>query len=473
VLSGVQKGSVVCCLCRNIVEGYALLVGCSKIGAIFAPLNFRSPPAELKQVLQNYQPVVVFYDAEYAPHVDEMRAALEDRILWKDIRLDAEFIADRSSPRSYRPKISTDDTCWICSTSGSTGRAKGVMLSQRNTLAGVINFIAETKMSDRDVYLRAGAIFHVGLFTPIAAWLTGARVVVTNFEARRALALLEEEGVTSLIAPGTILKLLVEEQERKARPLHLRLIIGGAAPLSASLAKRAVKAFGCEVAQIYGQTECTLMGTYLTTDDYCAGFAENADANAKIRLESGGRASPSCAVAILDDNWRRLPSREVGEVALSGANVMQGYWRESELTAATLKDGWLRTGDIGYVDENGYVFLLDRKKDMIISGAENVYSVQVETVIAAHPDVAEVAVIGIPDAHWGELVTAIIVPRADNVLHQQAVIDFCRGKLAGYKIPKRVEFRADLPRGSGGRKIDKAALKREFWGETNRMVHGI
>lgn len=299
-------------------------------------------------------------------------------------------------------------------------------------------------------------MFHVVLAAPVAYWMQGARTVIINFDPVTALRVIEEQQVTRLIATGTIFKALVQEQERAPRATVLRTIDFGGAPLPESLARRAATAFGCEIGQIYGQSEATLLTTYLPPAAYTVAW----NGTGPDRTPSVGRAVPGVELRILDEHGHPLPVGGVGEVAVRRPGVMREYWADSDRTAAVLRGGWLRTGDLGLLDVDGYLHLRDRLKDVIITGGENVYSSEVELVLAQHAGVADVAVVPVPDEHWGEIVGAVVVPVSGSVLDPDALGAFCRARLAGYKQPRLFFFRREVPRLPTG-KIAKSQLRDE------------
>ena len=477
---GIQKGDRVCFLGRNCLEVFHVLFACSKIGALYVPLNYRLALPEIVQVLEDCRPKVFLAHLEYADTLSSLKSDfdLESVELWLVAGIGAS--SERSleaallsvPPRRYFPAIQSDDPSWVCYTGGTTGRGKGVLLSHKNMIAGASNFIITCEIAATDVYLVAGALFHIALAVPFAYWLAGGKVVLTNFQPDTALGLIVREGVTQMVCTGTIFKMLIEAKERTPVETKLRLMFCGGAPVSPEIVNRASTAFRCRISQIYGQTECTLMATYLYSQDYAAAFAAPEGTPAAKRLHSVGRAAPMCLIAIVDDSMNELPAGQVGEIAVRGDPVMLAYANMPEQTAETLVNGWLRTGDLGYMDEDAYVYLVDRKKDMIITGGENVYSQEVELVLISHPAVSEAVVLGIPDDHWGERVIALVVPAAASKPDPEELRTFCRERLAGYKVPKRVEFREGFPRLPTG-KIAKGDLRKEFWGEKRKQIHGI
>jgi long-chain acyl-CoA synthetase len=477
---GIRKGDRVCFLGRNCLEVFHVLFACSKIGALYVPLNYRLALPEIVQVLEDCRPKAFLAHLEYADALASLKSGygLEFVRLWliagaaaaDERSLDA--VLENLSPRRYFPVIQSDDPSWVCYTGGTTGRGKGVLLSHKNMVAGAFNFIVTCEIVSTDVYLVAGALFHIALAVPFAYWLAGGKVVLTNFQPDTALGLIAREDVTQMVCTGTIFKMLIEAMERAPVETRLRLMFCGGAPVSPEIVQRAGSAFRCRISQIYGQTECTLMATYLYPRDYAAAFAAADGTPEAKRLHSVGRAAPMCLIAILDDSLKELPAGHVGEIAVRGDAVMLGYANMPEQTADTLVEGWLRTGDLGYMDEDAYIYLVDRKKDMIITGGENVYSQEVELVLIAHSAVSEAVVLGIPDDHWGEQVIALVVPATGSNPDPEQLRAFCRERLAGYKVPKRIEFRDGFPRLPTG-KIAKGDLRKQFWGEKPRQIHGI
>lgn len=477
--SGIQKGDRVCFLGRNCIEIFHILFACSKIGALYVPLNYRLTIPEIVQVLEDCSPKAFIAHFEYAAILTELKSGhkLDTILIW--LVAAAPKTADHSldealcgvPPRQYFPAISADDPSWVCYTGGTTGRGKGVLLSHRNMIAGAFNFVITCGIIASDVYLVAGALFHIALAVPFAYWLAGGKVILTNFQPDASLELIVRYGVTQMVCTGTIFKMLIEAMERAPVDTKLRLMFCGGAPVSPEIVQRAGSTFRCPISQIYGQTECTLMATYLYPEDYTRAFAAPGGTPEAKRLHSVGRAAPMCLVSIVDEAMNELPIGSVGEIVIRGDVVMCGYANMAEYTAETLRDGWLRTGDLGYMDDDAFVYLVDRKKDMIITGGENVYSQEVELVLVAHPDVGEAVVIGVPDPHWGEQVVALVVPTEGATPVPEALSAFCRERLAGYKVPKRIEFREAFPRLPTG-KVAKGDLRSHFWAQTKR-IHGI
>jgi long-chain acyl-CoA synthetase len=352
------------------------------------------------------------------------------------------------------------DLCGIYYTAGTTSKSKGVMLSHRNLLSNAINAIAGLGFTDRSIYLHSAPMFHLadGTSTFAVTWMGGAHAFVPRFDAHDCLTTIERERVSDAQFVPTMIKGLIDACEQRAYDLSsLRQILYGASPIPDPHLRRAIELLpGCRFVHGYGMTETSSIGTLLDPRYTTLAGPEAA------RRRSCGQAGLLVEVRVVDEQDRELPAGGIGEVVMRGPNVMMGYWNKPAETAAALRDGWMHSGDLGYLDEDGFLFLVDRLKDMIKTGGENVFSVEVEGVIAQLPEVAECAVIGIPDDTWGETVHAVVVPRPGRRLDAAAVIAHCRGQLAGYKCPKTVEIRAEPLPLSGTGKILKRSLREPY-----------
>lgn len=475
---GVHHGDRVALLARNRPNCVEALFGCAKVGIVYAPLNYRFVADEIVYVLQDSGAEVLLCDVEYA---DVVRSLL-DRVptithvvgfgAGHGFELDYEELlaaASAEQPIAERP-VDLDDVCWICYTGGTTGMSKGVMLTHRNNFAQIANLAIADRVQHDDVYLVNGALFHVVLNMALPYWYVGGTVVVMDFTPEGCLDLIEQHRVTKTVPVATMLNLLVDLQRREPRDLSSLVLMGcGGAPISPDTVRVAAAAFGCQFVQYFGQTEAAHHFTYLSPEDYARGFAVDADEVERQRLFSGGRAQHLCLTKVVDADDNEVDVGTVGEVCGWGPNVMKGYWNKPELTNETLKGGWLHTGDLGYLDDDGYVYVVDRKKDMIVSGGENVFSTEVEKALYQHDAVLEAAVIGIPDATWGEAVTAFVVLREGSVVDEDELRTHCRALIAHYKVPKSVRFIDALPKAATG-KIQKAALRNQYWPADGRRV---
>lgn len=355
-----------------------------------------------------------------------------------------------------------DDLAGIFYTGGTTGFPKGVMLSHTNLLSSALAFIKPSGYDGHSAFLHVTPMFHLSDLSNLLtiSMVGGVHVVLPRFEPKAVLAEVEKCRVTHLPAVPTMLGLLLDCPEWDQFKLDsLRTVIYGGASFTESLLLRALDRLkGRAFVQCYGQTELAPIATILETEFHVV-LGEGAG-----KLKSAGRPTILTEVQIVDPEGKPLPSGAVGEIAVSGPNVMLGYWNEPEESARVLVDGWLRTGDAGYEDDDGFIYVVDRIKDMIISGGENVYSAEVEGALAKHPAVETCAVIGVPDPDWGEAVTAVVVLRDGHDVDEQDLIKFCRNFIAGYKCPRTVRFRQQpLPLSAAG-KVLKRELRSEYAG---------
>ncbi|MEQ8992794.1 MAG: long-chain fatty acid--CoA ligase, partial [Pseudomonadales bacterium] len=362
-----------------------------------------------------------------------------------------------------------DDLAALFYTGGTTGRSKGVMLSHANFLSNSMTALVNLGVREHSVHLHVSPLFHVAggsrVFTTTVAG--GTHAVIPRFEPALFLDALERYGVTVTVVVPTMLNALLQFPDLDRYDLsRLELLTYGASPMPEELLRQAMARLpGVRFLQSYGMTELSPVATCLPPRYH---VFDGPDAG---RIRSAGQAVYNADVAIFDADDRPLPPGAVGEVCVRGPMVMQGYWQQPELTAQTLRGGWMHTGDAGYLDDEGFLFLVDRVKDMIISGGENVYSAAVENVIYQFPGIHECAVIGVPSEQWGEAVHAIVVPRPGAEIDTAALLAHCRTQLAGYECPKSVDVvAAELPK-SGAGKILKTELRAPFWQGQTRSIH--
>jgi long-chain acyl-CoA synthetase len=480
---GAVQGDKVMLLARNRIECVEAFFACAKIGVVYSPINWRFAPAEIEYVLDDSGCAILLCDTQYAETIRDMRQGGQTAGVQTVIGFgpghgfDHDYetlLAGQEVSEPPVPEIAFDDVCWVCYTGGTTGMSKGVMLTHRNNFVQCIHLGIADRARHEDVYLVTGALFHVVLNMALAYWFLGCHVVIMDFTPDVCLDLIERHRVTKTVPVATMLNLLMEAQRARPRDLSSLILCGtGGAPINPDVVRRASAEWHCDFVQYFGQTEAAHHFTYLSADDYARGLAPGATETEKRRLASGGRAQHCNVMRIVDDQDNVLPPGTVGEICARGPNVMAGYWNKPELTAETLRGGWLHTGDLGYLDEDGYVYVVDRKKDMIVSGGENVYSSEVEAVFYRMPEVLECAVIGVPDDRWGEAVQAFVVRARDSAGSDDQVcarlLDTAREYLAAYKVPKSISFIDALPKSPTG-KIQKAVLREEFWGGRERRV---
>ncbi len=351
------------------------------------------------------------------------------------------------------------DLLAIFYTGGTTGRSKGVMLSHGNVAYVAMAGLAEGVYGTDEIYLHTSPSFHIaGAMNVFQAFITASRnVILPRFDAGAALAAIATEGVTqSLLVPTMIGMILDHPSFPDTDTSSVRRILYGAAPMTESLLDRAMAAFSqAEFIQLYGMTETASNACILHSSEFTPPDGK------RLRSRSVGRAIVGSEVGIFGPAGDPLPPDEVGEIAIRGPGVMLGYWNRPDATAAAIKGGWMHTGDGGSMDAEGYVFLADRIKDMIISGGENIYSLEVEAVLVRHPSVRQCAVIGIPHPVWGEAVHAIVTLHDGQPFDERALVDFCRSTLSGYKLPRSIEHRDELPLTAAG-KVVKRDLRAPF-----------
>jgi len=371
----------------------------------------------------------------------------------------------RAVAREWR----ADDMVQLYYTSGTTGRPKGVMLSQRNVTENAKHAVMIMHFTGQDVWIHAAPMFHLadawGCWT--ISWLGGRHVFMREFNPQGYLELVQRERVTvSLLVPTMINFIVNHPGVESYDTSSLRLIAFGASPMPVDRLKAAMRVLQCGFSQLYGMTETAPFCTQLTPEDTVIDGPEHM----VRRLSSCGREIPGVQVRVVHEDGSDVAPGEVGEIVMRGPNVMLGYWKLPDVSAETLRGGWMHSGDMATVDEEGYIFIVDRKKDMIITGGENVYSTEVEDALYKHPAVLEAAVIGVPDERWGERVHAVVVLKPGQQAAPNELSEFCRRHIAGFKIPRSFEFVEALPK-TGSGKIQKAGIREAHWQGYERRVH--
>jgi long-chain acyl-CoA synthetase len=424
-------------------------------GRVFVDLNFRLSQDELAFMVQDAGVDVLVADAE--------RLDVASR-LGPDVLAEDEWDALAAGTPVGPPGCDGGALAAISYTGGTTGRPKGVMLSHENLLANARHNLIATGHTADDVWLHFCPMFHVAGTANVLActWVGARQVVLPRFEPGVVLAAIERERATHAVFVPTMLAMLLEHPDFGSTDLSsLRHIQYAASPISPDLQRRVIEAFDCDVAQFYGMTEAAPTVSHLTPQDHRAGE----------RLRSMGTPVPGVQVDVRGPLGEPLAPGEIGELWIRGPNIMRGYWNRPDATADVLVDGWYRSGDVAYADERGYLFMVDRAKDMIITGGENVYSIEVESVLVEHPVVREAAVFGVPHERWGEAVHAVVVLEAGGrEVDPNTLIEHCRERIAGFKVPRSLEIREEsLPR-SGAGKVLKSTLREPFWHGRGRQV---
>lgn len=474
---GVKHGDNVALVQYNYPEMLESIFACFKAGYGTVPINFRLHPSEFAFIIDHSEAKAVIVSPEFneaimgirsriprARHLITLSGAAGDL-------LDYEKLISAESDQWKDVYVKPDDLAWLFYTSGTTGLPKGAMLTHRNLLAMTMNFYADIcpGLGPDDVILHAAPLSHgSGLYALPNIGKAAANVILESksFDPELIFKTIEEYRVTNMFAAPTMVKLMAESPAAdRYDHSSLRAINYGGAPMLVEDLKEAMVKLGPCLVQLFGQAESPMTITYLPHRDHVLEGTPKQIG----RLASAGFARTDVEVKIFDPDDKELPPGEMGEIVTQSDLVMKGYWRNPEATAETLRNGWLHTGDVGYMDEGGYLFIMDRSKDMIISGGENIYPREIEEVLVRHPAVREVAVIGVPDAKWGEAIKAVVSLTPGQSTTEEELIAFCKANIASYKKPKSVDFVDELPKNNYG-KILKRELRATYWKGKERKV---
>ncbi|NUU22355.1 MAG: long-chain fatty acid--CoA ligase [Streptomycetaceae bacterium] len=453
---GVGRGDVVALLLYNRPEFLEAVYAANRIGAVFLPLNYRLSEDEWQYILGHARARAIITEPEFAPAADRLSrrlAGLRHRILvgetpeapWTGY---ADLLARHRGARVEPVEADADDLQRLMYTSGTTSRPKGVRITYGNLHAKNSALIVHFGLTAADSTLVCGPLYHVGgLDLPglATAYAGGALVLQHKFDAAGALRAMQEHRVTNVWLAPAMVNAVLEVPDREAYDTaSIRFVIGGGEKTPEPVLRRITTAFpNAWFADAYGLTETVSGDTFLDR------------AHATLKLGSVGRPVPHTRVRIVDDAGKEVPAGEVGEITLRGPKVFAGYWRDDEATAAAIRDGWFHTGDIGHVDEDGFLYIDDRKKDMIVSGGENIATPEVERVLYEHPAVLEAAVVGLAHPRWGEVPRAFVVFRPGAGVSAEELQEFCRARLAKFKVPARVDVIDELPRTPSGKVLKR------------------
>ena len=457
---GVQKGERVSILAHNAIAYVDLLFGLGKLGAVFAPLNWRLTARELSYILNDCQPRVLLVGPEFVEVLAELR---EKTGLGQIIALEGaqipgagpyeQFLAQAAQAEPIQPDLEEDDPYCILYTSGTTGQPKGAVLPHRQVYWNAVNTVISWGLSEADVSPILTPMFHAGgLFVfLVPLFYAGGRIVLTrSFDPASSLALIASEGCTVILGVPTLFQVWLNSSSITTADFsRVHFFISGGAPCPPTLIAAWQQATGLALRQGYGLTEVGVNCFSMTGEEALA------------KAGSVGKPIFHSRMRLVDAQGRDVPRGATGELLIAGDHVCSGYWKLPEASAAALQDGWFHTGDMARQDENGFFYIAGRFKDMIISGGENVYAAEVEAVFREHPAVADAALIGQPDARWGEVGLLIVALKPAGQVTGLQLLDFCREHLAKYKIPKRVEFLPALPYSPYG-KVIKAELRALF-----------
>ncbi|ODU07475.1 MAG: fatty-acid--CoA ligase [Pseudonocardia sp. SCN 72-86] len=469
---GVGSGDRVAMLGLNSDRYHEYLLAVPWADAVLNPVNIRWSPAEIAYSLRDSDTRVLLVDDMFAPMVPALREGAPDL----DVVIHAGDGPTPDGTLSYEELVAAhgpvpdarrggDALAGLFYTGGTTGTPKGVMLSHANLMVSAFGIRATGYLfAEGARCLHAAPMFHLA---DLAAWNAtttagGTHVIVPAFDPIAVMEAIATHGATDALLVPVMIQLLTDHPEIGRYDLSsLRTVLYGASPIAQAVLERAMKAFpNASFAQAYGMTELSPVATLLSPDDH----------RRTCLLRAAGRAAPHSEVRIVDADDREVSRGTVGEIVARGGHVMLGYWGQPEATASAVRDGWMHTGDGGFMDDAGYVHVVDRLKDMIVSGGENVYSAEVENALATHPAVASCAVIGVPDDRWGERVHAVVVLRAGQTLTADELRAHAKTQIAGYKAPRTAEFVEALPVSAAG-KVLKRELRATYWSGGDRQIH--
>jgi len=456
--SSLGKGSRVALLMHNSVEMVEIFCALAKAGMVSIPLNYRLAVPELSYIIENSDATTLIRGEEFDATVHQLKSQLP--------KLE-HFITVEEAPHAmstycnlyknqpdHEPAVEVlpEDDSFVIYTSGTTGRPRGVVLTHRNHFWNTVNYTIAYQMNERDVELALTPMFHSSTVGRIFTYIfTGATFITSRrFDPVQAMELIARHKVTSITQTPTMYSALVGlGQKNHGATGSVKRVVSGAAPLSPVLKDTLARLFPCAgMFDLYGLTEASPGVAILKPHDPLD------------KAASVGKPMLSVKIKVVGEDGKELPSGERGEVICRGPNVMKGYYNDDAAIQEVLREGWLYTGDLGSMDQDGYLYLMGRKKELIISGGENIHPAEIEAVLHRHPLILEAAVIGVPDEYWGESVKALVVKKPGDTLTGQEVIDYCKSKLAHYKKPRSVDFVDELPKNTAGKVMKAELLKR-------------
>ncbi len=470
----VAKGDRIAVLSQNSFRYLELYFASAKVGTPIVPLNYRFNGSELLFVIRDSGARILFFGKEYESTIEAIQRGGTD--LRHFICLDGpiqcvngyEDVISLASSTEPFADVDEDDVAVLGYTGGTTGNPKGVMTTHRNIITSCYNTALERLLTPKDRHLIIPPVFHAGGANSMFAFsfIGAATVMLNSSDLDIILKKVQEHQATHLMLVPTLMRIATEHSNIGCYDLRsLKTIYYGTAPMSIEPLKKAMRLFQCDFSQTYGMTETFVPVSILKPEDHKLDGGPEIDK----RMSSAGREVMGVTVKIVDNEGREVDTGKIGEVAVRGRNVMKGYWNQPQLTREVLRNGWLYTGDMGRMDELRYIYIVDRKKDMIISGGENIYAKEVEDALSAHPAVLEAVVIGVPDEKWGEAVKAFIRKKKGIEVSEEELIKFCKGHLASYKKPKSVEFVEDFPKSTAG-KVLKRELREKYWQGRERKI---
>jgi len=457
---GIKKNDKIAILhknCHYFLESY---FGVMQIGAVLVPLNHYLSADELSFILKDSETKLIIADKNLSKKVQKITNKTEQELKIISTKKDYETLIASETHILTLDDVKEEDIAQIYYTSGTTGRPKGVVLSHKNVYTHAFYTIEELTLKDTDVWLHAAPLFHLA-----DAWATwaitmvgGTHILINDFDPKTICNYIEKQKVTiTNLVPTMYFRLVNYPDVNKYDYSSLRVLLSGGAPISHNLIKKIIETFKCDYIQTYGMTETSPFLTMSLLKDHL----QNLPHEEQMKYKSTtGKKFKGVELKVVNEKGKEVKTnnKEVGEIIVRGDTITKGYWKLPQETKKVFKNGWLYTKDMAVINQEGYITIVDRKDDMIITGGENVYSIEVENVLYTHPAVIEAAVIGAPDEEWGEIVKAIIVLKKDKKATEKEIIEFCKKRIANYKVPKSVEFQECLPKlGSG--KICKNLLK--------------
>jgi len=448
---------------------------------VLMPINIRQSPDEVAAILKDSQASLLIAHNDFAELVAKVVAEspLIKGVIWLDeippgAKLNCrqyqydELLAAQSEAPFPERQPDAGDIAQLYYTSGTTGKPKGVMLTHSNVTFHALAATLELSLSESDAWFHIAPMFHLADAWSVfsVTWVGGKHVFIPYFKTEEVLKSIEKEKVSLLAMVPTMANALLHDPSLSAYSYDsLRMFLTAGAPIAPELVRKIVEAFGCQYVQYYGMTETSPLLTFSLLKAHHQALPKEE----RIRIASRtGRSFLGVELKVVRDDGQEVEAndKEVGEIVARGPGVTPGYWNQPEATAQLIQNGWLHTGDLAVIDRDGYVNVVDRKKDMIITGGENVYSTEVEYVLYEHQSVLECAVFGLPDENWGEMVKAVVVLKPDTTVDERTLIDFVRSKIAAYKAPRSIDFMPSLPR-TGSGKIFKRGLKDQYLGATS------
>jgi len=470
---GYKKGDTLTILAENTHKFVEVYLAAGKLGMVVTPLNFRLADNELVRIANDCEATLFFAGEGYEDRAESYKKNLKNIRQW--ISLDSirknflyyEALLEPSSNIDPQIDVSEDDLAILMYTGGTTGLPKGVMLTHRNLLSSQFMSIIAYNINKQDALCFLLPLFHISLWPVLCTLMVGGKAALTRRpDLLNICKLIQEEKCTFTTMVPTLYSLLLNMPDLDDFDLSsMRLFIYGGSPVAPDVLQRMIKKFGNVLSQIYGSTEASGVATVLEVKDH----ALEGDPRITRRLNSIGRELMMVAVKVVDENDQEVKQGEVGEIVLRGKSLLVGYWKNPKQTSESWRNGWFHTGDMGMCDENGYIYLKDRKSDMIVTGGENVYPKEVEDIIYENSAVIECAVVSAPDAKWGERVVAVLTLREGTSLSSDEVISYCKTKLAGYKCPKEVLIWDEIPKTPIG-KILRRNVKKHFWKDSDRLI---